>query len=202
MLSSAGIPVIETWDLPSDPINHVVGFSNAETMHGLVDHIVKSGRERIAFIGGDSNDDTRGADRRRGFLAAMERHGLDTTRLFGAGQTPISMLQGAHAMGHILDEKPDTQAVIGVSDLVSFGALTECQRRGVGVPDDISIAGFGAYDISSVSHPTLTTVDPMARTIGTEAARLIMRLQNMEPDNIPEHEVITIDWSIRPAQSG
>lgn len=202
MLLNAGIPVVETWDLPPDPINHVVGFSNAETMHGLVDHIVKSGRTRIAFIGGDSNDDTRGADRRRGFLAAMERHGLDATRLVGAGQTPISMLQGAQSMAQILDEMPDTEAVIGVSDLVAFGALTECQRRGVRVPDDISIAGFGAYDISSVSHPTLTTVDPRAQMIGTETARLIMRLHDMKPDILPEHEVIKIDWSIRPAQSG
>lgn len=202
MLLNARIPVVETWDLPDDPINHVVGFSNAETMHGLVDHIVKSGRTRIAFIGGDSNDDTRGADRRRGFLAAMKRHRLDAPRLVGAGQAPISMLQGAQSMARILDEMPDTEAVIGVSDLVAFGALTECQRRGVRVPEDISIAGFGAYDISSVSHPTLTTVDPRARMIGTEAARLIMRLQDMKSDSLPKNEVVTIDWLIRAAQSG
>jgi LacI family gluconate utilization system Gnt-I transcriptional repressor len=201
MLSNAGIPVIETWDLPTEPINHVVGFSNADTMHGLVDHIVKSGRTKIAFIGGDSNDDTRGADRRRGFIAAMERHNLDPSHLFGTGQAPISMLQGAQAMSKILDELPDIEAVIGVSDLVAFGALTECQRRGIAVPDTISIAGFGAYDISLVSYPTLTTIDPKPRQIGTEIADLIIRLRSEETPSAAANQTVKIDWTINPAQS-
>jgi LacI family gluconate utilization system Gnt-I transcriptional repressor len=131
----------------------------------------------------------------------MERHDLDATRLIGAGQTPISMLQGAQAMGQILDHMPDTQAVIGVSDLVAFGALTECQRRGVHVPDDIGIAGFGAYDISQVCHPTLTTIDPKPRSIGSQVAELIIRLR--KPSVLPEasNETIKIDWTICPAQS-
>ena len=29
LLSNAGVPVVETWDLPDDPIDRVVGFSNA-----------------------------------------------------------------------------------------------------------------------------------------------------------------------------
>jgi hypothetical protein len=69
--------VIETWDLPEDPIGHVVGFSNADTVRGMVDHFVARGLTRIAFIGGDTSRDTRGADRRAGFLAAMRAHGLD-----------------------------------------------------------------------------------------------------------------------------
>jgi LacI family gluconate utilization system Gnt-I transcriptional repressor len=198
MLSNAGIPVVETWDLPTDPINHTVGFSNAETMHALVDHFVENGSERIAFIGGDSNDDTRGADRRRGFIAAMERHNLDPNRLMNTGQTPVSMREGADAMGRILDTMPDVQAVIGVSDLVAFGALTECQRRGVSVPGDISLAGFGAYDISQVCHPTLTTIDPKPRQMGTDVANLLIGLRT-KTENTPE--TIRIDWTICPAQS-
>lgn len=201
LLINAGIPVVETWDLPQDPVQHVVGFSNAATMHSLVDHIVKTGKTRIAFIGGDSNDDTRGADRRRGFIAAMQCHGLDASRLINAGQAPLSMREGAHAMGQLLDQIPDTEAVIGVSDPVAFGALSECQRRGVPVPDKMSIAGFGAYEISAVSHPTLTTIDPHPRVIGTEAAKLIIRLRGLGQETDPPAETITIDWSICPAQS-
>ena len=152
MLASAGIPVVETWDLPPDPIGHVVGFSNAATMGAMVDHLVARGLQRIAFIGGDGDGDTRGADRRRGFVAAMERHGLDATRLIGAGTPPISMREGAQAMARLLDTLPDTQGVICVSDLSAFGALTECQRRGVRVPEDIALAGFGAYEIAGVCN--------------------------------------------------
>ena len=64
LLQNAGIPVVETWDLPKDPIENVVGFSNAAAVERLVDHLVEEGKTRIAFIGGDATRDTRGADRR------------------------------------------------------------------------------------------------------------------------------------------
>ena len=173
MLENAGIPVIETWDLPETPIDHVVGFSNAQAVRGMVDHFVGRGLTRIAFIGGDASRDTRGADRRAGFVSAMAAHGLDASRLVAAGPPPISMREGADAMARLLEELPDTEAVICVSDLSAFGALTECQRRGVAVPDRISIAGFDDYEIAGVSVPPLTTIDPHPRDIGSRVVALI-----------------------------
>ena len=176
LLKNSGIPVIETWDLPSEPIGHVVGFSNAATMDMVIDHLVSNGYEKIAFIGGDTDGDTRGADRRRGFVSALEKRGMDASRLIGAGQPPISMREGATAMGRLLDECTDTQAVVCVSDLSAYGALTECMRHGVRVPEDIAIAGFGAFEISAVSVPTITTIDPHSEEIGKRTAELVISL--------------------------
>ncbi len=174
MLENAGIPVIETWDLPEDPIGHVIGFSNAAAVRGMVDHFVAQGLTRIAFIGGDTSRDTRGADRRAGFIAAMQAQGLDATRLIAAGAPPISMREGAEAMGRLIETLPDTQAVICVSDLSAFGALTECQRRGVEVPGRLWIAGFGDYEIAGIAVPALTTINPFPREIGARTAGLIL----------------------------
>ncbi len=174
LLENAAIPVVETWDLPEAPIGHVVGFSNAQAVRGMVDHFVAKGLTRIAFIGGDASRDTRGADRRVGFIAAMLAHGLNATRLIAAGPPPISMREGADAMGRLLNDLPDTQAVICVSDLSAFGALTECQRAGIAVPAQVSIAGFGDYEIGGVCVPSLTTINPFPRDIGTRAALLIL----------------------------
>lgn len=120
--------------------------------------------------GGDVLAGLRGADRRRGLVQALEARGLGASRLIGAGQPPISMREGAAAMGRLLVELPDTEAVICVSDLPAFGALTEFLRRGVRVPDDIAIAGFGAFGIASVSVLTLTTIQPHPDGIGRRAA--------------------------------
>ncbi|MES2913815.1 MAG: LacI family DNA-binding transcriptional regulator [Pseudomonadota bacterium] len=174
LLENAGIPVVETWDLPDAPIGHVVGFSNAAAVRGMIDHFVARGVTRIAFIGGDADRDTRGTDRREGFVAAMQAHGLDASRLIAAGAPPISMREGAAAMGRLLESLPDTEAVICVSDLSAFGALTECQRRGIAVPEAIWIAGFGDYEIAEVSVPALTTINPFPREIGAAAASLIL----------------------------
>ncbi len=174
MLENAGIPVIETWDLPEKPIGHAIGFSNAQAVRGMVDHFVSKGLTRIAFIGGDTTRDTRGADRRAGFIAAMQAHGLDATRLIAAGVPPISMREGADAMTRLLETLPDTQAVICVSDLSAFGALTECQRRGIAVPGRLWIAGFGDYEIAEIAVPALTTINPFPRDIGARTAALIL----------------------------
>jgi len=176
MLEKSGVPVIETWDHPMNPIGHVVGFSNADTMRLLVDHLVSKQRTRIAFMGGDTDSDTRGQDRRKGFVDAMIAHGLPADRLVGSGAPQKPMQKGADAMKELLDRFPDTDAVICVSDLVGFGALSECQRRGISVPDDIAMAGFGAYDIAEVCVPSLTTIDPKPAEIGESAAGLVLEL--------------------------
>ncbi|MDH4439073.1 MAG: LacI family DNA-binding transcriptional regulator [Rhizobium sp.] len=174
LLENAHIPVIETWDVPAEPIGNFVGFSNAGVVRDMVDHFVRAGYSRIAFIGGDVGRDTRGSDRRLGFLEAMKAHGLDTSRLIAAGPPPISMREGANAMARLLAEFPDTEAVICVSDLSAYGALTECQRRGICVPEQIAIGGFGAYEIGSICVPTLTTIDAQARDIGRRTGALLI----------------------------
>ncbi|WP_216821385.1 LacI family DNA-binding transcriptional regulator [Tabrizicola sp. TH137] len=189
MLQNAGIPVVETWDLPEVPIGHVVGFSNAQAVRGMVDHFVAQGLTRIAFIGGDADRDTRGSDRREGFIAAMRGHGLDASRLIAAGAPPISMREGAAAMGRLLEALPDTQAVICVSDLSAFGALTECQRRGIAVPGRIWIAGFGDYEIAEVAVPSLTTINPFPREIGTRTAALLLEVMDGRQDSPARVEI-------------
>lgn len=182
LLQNAAIPVIETWDLPEAPIGHVVGFSNFAAVGSMVDHFVAQGRRRIAFIGGDANGDTRGADRRAGFVAAMGRHGLDATRLVAAGPPPVSMRHGAAAMAHLLETLPETEAVICVSDLSAFGALSECQRRGIAVPERLWVAGFGDYEIAAICVPPLATINPFPLEIGAQAAQIILEALDGKAD--------------------
>ncbi len=174
LLQTVAIPVIETWDIPADPIGHYVGFSNAVVMRDMVDHFVALGCRRIAFIGGDVERDARGSERRRGFVAAMQAHGLDPSRLIAAGPPPISMREGADAMTRLIELYPDTEAIVCVSDLAAYGALTECHRLGIAVPDRFSIGGFGNYEIGEVCVPTLTTINAHAREIGERTAELIL----------------------------
>jgi LacI family gluconate utilization system Gnt-I transcriptional repressor len=162
----------------------------------MVDHFVAKGLTRIAFLGGDVGQDTRGADRRLGFIAAMRAHGFAADRLIAAGPPPISMREGADAMARLLATLPDTEAVICVSDLSAFGALTECQRRGVAVPGRISLAGFGDYEIGSVSVPALSTINPFPRQIGTRTASLILDVLDGR-QTTPAHIEIIPDLLIR-----
>jgi LacI family gluconate utilization system Gnt-I transcriptional repressor len=175
LLQAAGVPVIETWDLPLAPIEHVVGSSNADAVYALVVRLQARGYRSIGFIGGTSSRDTRGADRRYGYSRAVEALGLPPGRVVSFGQPPITMEQGGEALAQMVAEWPDVDAVICVSDLSAFGALMECHRRGWPVPGRIAIAGFGDFEVARCCHPRLTTVSVEPASIGMMAGGLLWR---------------------------
>lgn len=197
VLRNASIPVIEMWDLPPEPIGHVVGFSNDRSMRGLVDHMVKSGRRKLAFLGGETANDSRGVQRRAGFMAAMQALGLPADRLVPTGSAPVGMTEGAAALNLLMQRHPDTEGLLCVSDLVAFGAVAECQRRGIAVPEDLAIAGFGNYEIGKVCEPTLTTIDVQADHIGARTAELVLSLLAGEQATEPQRLVVQPDLILR-----
>ena len=175
LLGAVAAPVVETWDIPANPIDHVVGFSNAEAGRSLVHRLYERGYRNIAFIGGTSNRDTRGAERRLGYTKAIEELGLPRGRVISFGQPPITMEQGGEAIVHLIQRWPDVDAAVCVSDLSAFGAVMECHRRGWPVPKRIAIAGFGDFDVSRCCHPRITTVAVDCHEIGRAAGDLINR---------------------------
>ena len=59
-------------------------------------------------------------------------------------------------------------------DSVALGALSEARRRGLDVPKDIAIAGFGDFEMASAHGLALTTVRVPGFAIGEEAARVVL----------------------------
>ncbi len=202
LLENCGIPVIEIWDLPKTPVHHVVGFSNAEASAALVRQLHSRGYQRIAFIGGTTNRDTRGADRRAGYESAMASLGLKESRVISFGTPPISMKQGGEAIVRLVEQWPEVEAAICVSDLSAFGALMECHRRGWKVPERIAIAGFGDFEISGCCHPAITTVDVHCYDIGNKAGELLLRAIEGERTGTPiAPETIITDYEVIPRES-
>ena len=198
MLTNADIPVVETWDLPENPIDGVVGFSNFETAHILVRHLVSTGRRRICFVGGDDAEDTRGADRRRGFIDAVSRLSDVQANVIDVGRAPSVMADGATAARAMMARYPDTDAVIAVSDPVAFGVLSELQRLSFDVPKQVAVCGFGNYDISGVSNPGITTIDVFAKKIGALAAEMVLKGKGDESAEASDHVVrITPELIVR-----
>ena len=173
LLEKAQIPVIEIWDLPAEPLGHVVGFSNAEAMSKIVTHLVENGRRKLAFIGASDGSDMRGAARRDGVIAAAQALGLPEVSLIDAGFAPVSMRHGSQAVADLGQSLSRLDALVCVSDPVAFGALNECRRLGVNVPQDIAITGFGCFEVATVSSPRIETVDVHANQIGRKVAAVL-----------------------------
>src|SRR5580698_5256623 len=59
LLQRAGIPIVETWEIPDSPIDAVAGLNNYEAGCVVARHLVAQGRQTLAFIGGDDQRATR-----------------------------------------------------------------------------------------------------------------------------------------------
>ena len=128
-------------------------------------------------------------------MRAIDELGLPPGRIASVGVPPISIEQGGQAIVSLLDRWPDTELVACVSDLSAFGALMECKRRGMRVPEDIAIAGFGDYEVAAFSHPGITTVNVDCYGIGTLAAeRMIGLIKAHKPDR--HEEIILTSFTV------
>ena len=90
------------------------------------------------------------------------------------GEPPTTMRQGSEAVVRLIEQYPDVDAAVCVSDLVAFGAIMECHRRGWSVPGRIGIAGFGNSEIAGACHPGITTVGIDARRIGQDIGAVLL----------------------------
>ncbi|MEO1748616.1 MAG: substrate-binding domain-containing protein, partial [Pseudomonadota bacterium] len=107
------------------------------------------------------------------FFETLKQSAFVNDRYFEAGKPPLGAQEGAAAARQLLEARPDTDAVMCVADSVAFGAITAFQRAGIDVPNDIAVAGFGAYDLGACSVPPITTIEPNAEEIGELAGKMI-----------------------------
>jgi LacI family gluconate utilization system Gnt-I transcriptional repressor len=188
LLARARIPIIETWDMPVNPIDRVVGFSNVDASRAMVRHLYERGYKRIAFVSSASKLDSRGIDRRRGYLKEVKASGCEPRDITKSAWTTtmahgVAMAHGAAALQQLLERWPDTDAVMCASDIHAFGAVMACHRLGLSVPRDIAIAGFGDFEVSRHCYPTITTVSVDAYGIGRATGEsLLAALDEAEGD--------------------
>jgi len=193
MLLAADIPVIEIADLPTHPIEHVIGFSNYQVGRKAARHLIDKGYTRIGALGGSSHGavvDHRGEERIRGFEDELSAAGLPTDAVVRFGKAPLSYDHGVGAVGELLARAPDTQAVFAVSDLSAVGVIMECQRRAIAVPGQLGVMGFGDFEIGRVINPPLTTIHVDFTLLGQRAGHaLVDMLASGEPVNSIREDV-------------
>ena len=178
LLKDAAIPVIEIWEKPEQPLEHIVGFSNEDAAYEMTIALIKRGYKDIIFLCEDEDQWTRGSARRKGFRRAMIEQDRDPDRILRSGNPPLDMETAATAVEPLLDQFPDADCVFCVSDMAAFGLLSGLKKAGKRVPDDIAIAGFGNFEVSRFSSPSISTVKVDPWQIGLQTAYLTKHLLN------------------------
>ena len=200
LLKKSGIPVIELWERPKEPIQHVVGFSNFDAAETLTRSLLDLGYSKIAFIGETRALSSRNAERFRGFQAALKHAGLSLDRHIHQGARPFNIASGVTCCKKVMDEFPDTDCIFCASDPAAYGVLTALQEMGLSVPEDIGVAGFGDFDIAHYCRPPLTTIGVDPNSLANKASDLLKRILEIsayEDSQAELGEIIELEPSLK-----
>ena len=185
MLQASGVPVVSLMDIPDDPEWPAVGFSQHAAGFAITRHLIQKGYRRIGFIGAQLDDRT--LKRAEGFRQAMQQAGL-----YDAGREllvpdPSTVALGAELLGRMLAMAPDCDAIFCCNDDLAYGAIYQCQRRGIAVPEKLAVCGFNDLPLSAWMNPTVTTIATPRYRIGFEAAKLLR--QFIEGEVVPARQI-------------
>ena len=182
LLKTADIPIVEMWSLNDDPLGACVGISNFDAAYSMTDYLCRKGHRKIGFIGGLLENNDRTQSRLEGYQAALLAHDLqlddNLTR-----DVPFEFEDGARAMNELLDVNKQLDAVFAASDILALGALLECNRQNLEVPDDIAVAGFDDERLASLIKPSLTTIGVPRRAIGEKVAGVVLAALQGKPED-------------------
>jgi LacI family gluconate utilization system Gnt-I transcriptional repressor len=193
-LLASGIPVVETWDLTPTPIDMLVGFSHAEVGRRVAEFLHAKGRRHLAMVIGD---DERAARRLGAFRATAAELGLPEVP-FEVVPAPTTLRSGRVTLAKLVERVPSIDAIFCTSDLLALGVLIEAQVRGLSVPGELAVVGFGDMELAADVHPALTTVQINGAAIGRQAAKFI--LDRVKGGTV-ESRIIDIGFSIIERQS-
>ncbi|MEQ3549146.1 LacI family DNA-binding transcriptional regulator [Pseudonocardia nematodicida] len=179
----------------TDPAFPTVGATNWAGGLSAVEHLIALGHRRIGIISGPPRLSS-SQQRVDGYRAALRRAGIEVDDdlvhygdfLVGGGR------RGAAALA-ALDDPPT--AIFAGADMQAVGVYSEADRRGLRVPEDLSVVGFDDIALCEHLRPSLTTVrQPLAR-MAAEAVRLALDEPRTDADGAAPRLELATDLVVR-----
>lgn len=173
MLIGSGTPVVEIWDISETPIDCCVGFSHAAAGQAAAEFAARAGYRRAATV---TAGDARAQRRRDAFVQRfIELTGGDPVFAIDHASGGATFEQGRKALAKLVDCQGLMQGVIFCSsDQCALGVLTEALARGLRVPQEIAVIGFGDQDFAAHTYPPLSTVRVDREALGKAAANALL----------------------------
>ncbi|RDI97597.1 LacI family DNA-binding transcriptional regulator [Dyella solisilvae] len=136
------------------------------------EHLIAQGHKRIAFFGG-ADDASSGRDRYAGYAQAMQAAGLAIAPHWRVESKP-SRMDAARAAHALFNGDPAPTAAVCYNDAVALGLMLALHQRGLRPGSDFALTGFDDIAEAAMSTPPLTTLSTAPRTLGRQAAELLL----------------------------
>lgn len=198
----SGIPLVFFDKIPKDIQDcskvMVDDFHGAYTM---VEHLIQQGCRKIAHFRGPMFAST-SRNRYEGYKAALRRNKIPFDESLVKECIDISMEEGKEYTKRLLEKAILFDGIFGVTDAVALGAIVALKEAGISIPDDVAVAGFSDWSISSVLDPPLSTIAQPSEEMGTLAAKLLLKeISAMKEDLEFSPETIVLRTQLKTRQS-
>ena len=152
-------------------LDYVANFSEA------TEHLIELGHEQIGFIGEDWNEASSISAKGKGYLLAMQQHGLTPRHI------PVSDIcaESGYRLGKELGDQ--FTALVCRDDYTAVGVCKGLRESGVRIPDDVAVVGSGDIDVAAYVTPALTTLATPYEAIAQAAMDLM--LEQLEERDTP-----------------
>ncbi|WP_437888547.1 LacI family DNA-binding transcriptional regulator [Phytobacter sp. V91] len=168
VILNASVPVVEIWDLTPTPLDMLVGFSHEKVGEATAEYLLRKGYRHPGLLW---TVDNRAALRRSGLTDALARNGITGCPAIDVA-LPARFVSGRQGLGNLL-AAGEFDVIVCSSDTLAQGAIVEAQSRGLRVPEDLAVIGFGDLDFAGDTWPSITTVSVDRHAIGHRAATLL-----------------------------
>ncbi len=138
----------------------------------LVEHLIHSGRKRIAYFSANYDVVYNSKLRYAGYREALEKHSIKYDPSIVIQTDGLNYSDGATAVDKILSS--DIDAIFAFTDTLAIGAMNRLKSIGRRIPEDVAVAGFSGTELSTIVSPQLTTVEPPQFEMGQKAAKLVI----------------------------
>jgi len=169
-----GVPMVLIGERGADgPIDHVA-IDNVGAAAAATEHLISTGRQRIAAIGLQphlANNTSR--LRLAGYRQALQRNGRAEVPAWEIAVRSLHRADGSQAMQQLLNLDPAPDAVFCFTDELALGALRTLADHSRKVPDDVALVGFDDIQDGRFSIPRLTTVAPDKEQIARNCLELL-----------------------------
>ncbi|MDX9902913.1 MAG: LacI family DNA-binding transcriptional regulator [Bacteroidales bacterium] len=155
----------------------------------VTQHLIDTGCRKIAHIAGCQTTSIF-ASRLEGYKAALLRNNLVFDPAMVYCTTNLTYEEGAKGARKLLKlpELPD--GIFCANDYTAIGAIQAIKKANLRIPDDIAVAGFSNYPVSTIIEPALTTIDDRAFEMGKTAARMLIRQIEERDANIASETIV------------
>lgn len=191
-LQEEGIPMVFFDRIPEDKDASKVIVDDYAKSFFIVEHLIRSGRRRIAHLQAPSYI-YNSVERFRGYKDALAKFRIpyDDSLVIKTGMT---IDDGRCAAEQLIRANASFDALFAFTDTLAIGAMNYLREQGISIPEEVAIASFSGTILSTIVYPQLTTVEQPLEEMGEAAARLMLEKIN---DPSAANRTIVLDAKIR-----